>query len=405
LCASLCAQEPPPTDLAGRPFFITKTWIVGGVGDWDYMAMDPVARRLFIAHGAAVQVIDVALGTVAGTISGLRQAHSVVLDQEGVFGYITDGPAADVKVFDRRSLQVVARIPTGPAPRAAALDAQTKLLFVIGSQALQVKAPGSADARSAQARPGATSPATVVTVIDTEARKQLAQIALTGYLGFAQADGNGQVYVTVSDRNQILRIDAQAIGSALQRMQRMSSSSPQSTAPEKTSDRALVLDWTNDANPAPPTEVRPRSLFLGGDCKEPRALAIDAAHRRLFASCANRNMVVVNGDNGQTVASVPIGPDSGGIAYDAERGLIFSANGGGDGSLTIVRQDVTDSYSVIQILPTRQRAKTIAVNSSNGEVYLASVIYGADLTRPPVNGAPVKLNAVDSSFQVLVVGN
>jgi DNA-binding beta-propeller fold protein YncE len=244
-----------------------------------------------------------------------------------------------------------------------------------------------------------------MTVIDTEARKQLAQIALTGILGFAQADGSGQVYVTESDRNQILRVDAQAIGSALERMQRTPSSPQQPATPEKTSDGALVLDWTNDANPGPQAEVRPRALFLGGDCREPRALAIDAAHRRLFASCANRNMAVINGDTGQAVASIPIGPDSGGIAYDANRGLIFSANGGGDGSLTIVRQDVTDSYSVIQILPTRQKARTIAVNSSSGEVYLATVIYGADLNRPPVSGAPLKLNAVDSSFQVLVVGN
>ena len=359
---------------------------------------------------ALVAGFRVAAGALAGTITGLRQPHSIVFDREGTFGYITDGPAADVKVFDRRSLQVVARIPTGPSPRAAALDAQTRLLFVIGSQPLQVRSPGAADFRSATGgsapqRSGPANTATVVTVIDTESRKQLAEIALTGNLGFAEADGNGQVYVTVSDRNQVLRLDAEAIGSTLQRMSGMTTSTQKPAAPEKTSDGAPILDWTNDANPGPPAEVRPRVFSLGNDCREPRALAVDAAHRRLFASCSNMKLAVMNGDTGQAVTSIPIGVDSGGIAYDANRGLIFSANGGGDGSLTIIRQDVTDSYSVIQILPTRQRARTLAVNSSTGEVYLAAVIYGADLSRPPVNGAPLKLSAVDSSFQVLVVGN
>jgi DNA-binding beta-propeller fold protein YncE len=116
-------------------------------------------------------------------------------------------------------------------------------------------------------------------------------------------------------------------------------------------------------------------------------------------------MVVLNSGNGQMIATLPIGPGADAIGYDPDRGLIFTANGGSDGSLTIIRQDVTDTYSVIQILPTRQNARTLAIDPSNGEVYLAAVIYGAELNRPPINGAPLKMSAIDSSFQVLVVGN
>jgi DNA-binding beta-propeller fold protein YncE len=117
-------------------------------------------------------------------------------------------------------------------------------------------------------------------------------------------------------------------------------------------------------------------------------------------------MIVLNADTGEAVSSVPIGPGADAVGYDSDRGLIFSANGGGDGSLTVIRQNVTDTYSVIQILPTRQRARTLAINSSTGEVYLATAIYGFPLDRPPVNGVgTLKMNSVDSSFQVLVVGN
>lgn len=81
--AQLSPVPPPSTALPGHPFFITKAWIVGGVGDWDYMTMDPSANQLFIAHGPSVQVVDVESGALAGVVRGLRQAHTVVLDQEG----------------------------------------------------------------------------------------------------------------------------------------------------------------------------------------------------------------------------------------------------------------------------------------------------------------------------------
>ena len=57
-----------------------------------------------------------------------------------------------------------------------------------------------------------------MTIIDTERRVALAQILLPGSLGFAQADGNGRIYITVSDRSQILRLDAEAMGSEVQRI-------------------------------------------------------------------------------------------------------------------------------------------------------------------------------------------
>jgi DNA-binding beta-propeller fold protein YncE len=116
-------------------------------------------------------------------------------------------------------------------------------------------------------------------------------------------------------------------------------------------------------------------------------------------------MVVLNAADGQVISVLPIGPGADTIGYDPDRGLIFTANGGSDGSLTIIRQDVTDTYSVIQILPTRQNARTLAIDPASGEVYLATVLYGAELNRPPINGAPLNITAVDSSFQVLVVGN
>jgi DNA-binding beta-propeller fold protein YncE len=417
---------PPPTATPSHPFFITKTWVIGGVGDWDYLTMDPTARELFIAHGPIVQVVDVDSGTVAGAVRGFRQAHAVLLDTQGVYGYVTDGQADVVRVFDRRSFQVVATIPTGPAPRSMALDAASGLLFVVGGQpssATPVAQPGqsgSSASRAAAARPPRATPhgtQSSITVVDIGRRMQLAQLVVPGELGFAQADSEGHVYVTVRDSNQIMRMDAQAVGNALHRIidaaskpankPAISSRAGVSQSTNTRTDKTLVLDWYRGAAINPPPEALPYAISLGSSCEGPRSMAIDPTHARLFAACSNFKMVVIDPQTAAVIATLPIGPGPDAVAYDANRGLIFTANGAGDGSLTIIRQDVTDTYSVIQTLPTRQHARTLAVDPSSGNIYLTSVLYGADMNTPMTNGrpAPLKVSRVDSSFPVLVVGN
>lgn len=231
--AQLSPVPPPSTALPAHPFFITKTWYVGGAGDWDYLTIDPAANQLFIAHGTEVQVVDVESGTLAGAVSHIREAHAIVLDAEGAYGYVSDGPADMVRVFDRRTFQVVASIPTGPSPRSMALDPSSGYLFVVGAlqvtgnQAVSGNQPpvprNNPPARGANQRPSAPTPSahgpeSTLTVIDVEQRVQLGQVILPGVLGFAQGDGNGQIYITVSDRNQIIRLDAQAVGAAVHRI-------------------------------------------------------------------------------------------------------------------------------------------------------------------------------------------
>ena len=422
----LTPVPPPPTATPSRPFFITNSWVIGGVGDWDYLTMDPTSRQLFIAHGPVVQVVDVDSGTVAGTVRGFRQAHAVLLDAQGVYGYATDGQADMVRVFDRRSYQVVASIPTGPAPRSMALDAPSGLLFVVGGQPTRTtSAPQSPQSRFSAARTAAPRPAAVatpqgtessVTVIDLGTRTQLAQLVVRGELGYAQSDGDGRVYMTVRDSDQIIRMDAQAIGNALHRIIGSTRTGAQDTRAtqssavqknERASDKPPILEWYPGAATNPPAEALPSAITLGSTCEGPRALAIDTNHVRLFAACSNFRLAVIDPQRAAIIATLPIGPGPDAVAYDANRGLIFTANGAGDGSLTIIRQTVTDTYSVIQTLPTRQHARTLAIDPSNGNVYLTSVLYGADMNTPMTNGrpAPLKVSRVDSSFQVLVVGN
>ncbi len=258
--SSVMAQTPQATDLPGRPFFIKKTWRIGGEGNWDYLTLDPVALQLYIAHSHAVQVVDVNAGSVSGEVTGLREAHGIALDSDGQFGYVSDGPANEVKVFDRRSLELVASIPTGKNPRAVVFEPASRLVFVVCPDIAQESvAPRHTGNGQHVIDPSVKS---TVTVIDAQTRTRLADLMLPGRLGFAQTDGNGMVYVNITDRNQIAYFNAQDFDSRLKRL--AEKAEPDGSKP-KAGDPVLTIDWSStasahDAAQEPPPIPSPLAL-------------------------------------------------------------------------------------------------------------------------------------------------
>lgn len=134
---------------------------------------------------------------------------------------------------------------------------------------------------------------------------------------------------------------------------------------------------------------------------EPTGLAIDTAHHRLFAACGNRQLVVLDTDNGRVVATSAIGLDPDGAAFDSIRGRVYTSNR--DGTLTVLHQDTPDRYRLLQNVPTEPGARTLALDAVSGRVYLAAAKFGpapAATDAVPEPRAPM----LPESFVVLVVG-
>ncbi|MFP5237022.1 MAG: YncE family protein [Acidobacteriota bacterium] len=410
------APIPMAGELPGRPFAIQKNWVIGGNGDWGYLTLDTAAGQLFVAHASTVQVVDLSTGSVAGTVTGLRDAHAIVLGNGDGYGYVTDGPTDEVKVFDRSTFEVVGSMPTGPQPRALALDPSSGLLLAICGAPTQIS-NAQQNANGARARdarrpspwrryPGAIpqrGPLSSIAIMDPQSRKTLAIVVVAGTLGFAKADGAGHIYVSEESGNQIERFDVQAMANELAKLQDAIRSSAKTKQP--VTRTFLKLDWSGTGPQRPPADVVPFAMRLDGGCQEPRGIAVDSQNYRLFVACANQKMAILNSETGANITTLTIGPGADAIAYDPTRSLIFTANGGGYGSLTVVRQHLTDTYAVIQNLPTLADARTMAVDSSTGSVYLVTTLYGAKLGPPPANGiGKLKMDAISGTFQVLVIG-
>ncbi len=170
--------------LAQQPYRVVDHWKVGGTGGWDYLLADPSAHLLYLTHGPRVEVIDTQTGKAVGAITGMKGTHGVALDPEGAFGYISDGGANAVIVFDRKTFATLASIPAGTNPDGITYEPVTKTVWAFNG-------------RSRNA-----------TVINTRSRTVVATIALPGKPEFPQADGKGHVFDNIEDKNSIVRLDA-----------------------------------------------------------------------------------------------------------------------------------------------------------------------------------------------------
>src|SRR4029079_623308 len=95
-------------------------------------------------------------------------------------------------------------------------------------------------------------------------------------------------------------------------------------------------------------------------CDGPTGIAYDKASDRIFSGC-NRMSVVVDASSGKVVASIPNGTRVDALGWDAAKKLIYIPNGG-EGTVTVARQDAADKYPVVATVPTFAGAKTITVD-------------------------------------------
>jgi YVTN family beta-propeller protein len=175
-----------PSAQAQKTYKILDKWTIGGEGGWDYLLADPTAHRLYVTHGGRVEVIDLATGKSVGAITGLKGTHGIALDDAGKFGYISDGGANAVIVFDRGSLATMASIPAGTNPDGILFEPTTKTVWAFNGRSKDV------------------------TVIDTATRKVIATVPLPGKPEFPTADGKGNVFDNIEDQNLIVRLDAKS---------------------------------------------------------------------------------------------------------------------------------------------------------------------------------------------------
>ena len=103
-------------------------------------------------------------------------------------------------------------------------------------------------------------------------------------------------------------------------------------------------------------------------CGTAQGLSMDAGTRRLFMAC-DKEMVVVNADDGTVVARIPVPSRADMNCYDATTKLVFNPNRA-DSTLSVIHQDSPSKYTLVEKVPTGGGARTCAVDEKTHKVYV-----------------------------------
>ncbi|GAA0584358.1 YncE family protein [Rhizomicrobium electricum] len=165
-----------------------------------------------------------------------------------------------------------------------------------------------------------------ITAIDPRTDTVVATVDAGGGLEFGVSGENGKFYVDGAEKGEIVRIDVK----------------------------------TNKADAHWPMK----------GCIKPHGLAIDRAAMRLFASCANKVMTVVDAANGTLLASLPIGEGTDFAVFDPVRKWAFSANR--DGTLSVIAEKDANTFVALPPVKTAYGARTMAIDPKTGRLFLVT---------------------------------
>jgi len=195
-----------------------------------------------------------------------------------------------------------------------------------------------------------------VTVVDAKTDTVLANVDTGGGMEYAVAGDDGKVYVNGAEKKEIVRIDAKT--------------------------NAIDARW-----PIP-------------GCTSPHGLAIDNAGHRLFVTCVNKVMTVVDTTSGAVAATLPIGQGTDAAAFDPVRKRAFSSNG--DGTLTVVAENGPNSFSVAETVQTRVTGRTMGIDPASGRLFIAAADVDSSAPVPTgPNGRPGRPKLVAGSLKLL----
>lgn len=334
------------TSSAG-PYKLIKTSKVGGEGRWDYLAADPGGRRLYIprlrSNNDRIDVFDLDSLAKVGEITGTINAHGVAIDP-------VSGHAFTSNRGDSRANPKV-------GPSVTMFDTKTlaviKTIDVTGGPDGILYDPASKHVFvESHAQPNLTvinaADGTVITTID-----------LGGTPEQGASDGTGHVYFNLERQNQIAVVDS--------------------------STNTVTAHWDL------------------GDNKGPTGMGLDAKNHVLFACCGGSStMAIVDTNTGKIITTVKTGPDADAGGFNPETMEAFSANA--DSTLTVVKENSPTDFSVEENVPTKQGARSLAIDTKTGNILLCTCEFEAPTTQTDASGRPARPKAVPDSFMILEVG-
>ena len=131
----------------------------------------------------------------------------------------------------------------------------------------------------------------------------------------------------------------------------------------------------------------------------PNGLGFDPKNRRLFSTCGNQKMVIMDAGKGTVLGTADIGKGSHACVFDPSKEYAYSSNG--DGKISVVGEKEKGKLETLGSISTQPGARTMTIDPVTYRLYLSAATpapVAADA--PPTQG---RRNNVPGSFVIIVV--
>lgn len=305
--------------------------------DWDYIKLEPGTARLFIARRKdGLTVFDINTRTVLATVPNSIGANGPLLLPQYNRGYSAMTDGS-VLSFDLSTLKPIDRVKLdeGGLNTASYDPATRRVQVIVGSRKEPASNWYTLDAATGRLLGKKTFPF-----------KKMDEPGI---------DGRGNLYAPVRYDRLMLKLDSQ-------------------TLEEK-------ARWQVDCE---------------------MVVAVEYQHHtdRLLVACRGVKPVflVLDPADGREIARLPIGQNVDGLVVDEARHRIVTSNGN-DSSMTVIRQDGPDSYTLLGNIQTRPQARVMQIDEKTGR--LITVTADATSPAPGADGSASAQVFHANSFTVL----
>ena len=317
---------------------------LGGSGtSWDHIDYDQTKKLVYLSRRTdGLTVVDAKTGKVVATIANAKGTGAVAFAPKLDRGF-TANTDGSTSVFKLSDFSPVDRISFGDNFDGVVYDEATNIL------AYQ-QADNSKEL-----------------LVDAATMKLAATIQVEGdQLERPTLDGKGNLYLPLRDKSTVYKIDLNA--------------------------KKIVAHWD-----------------VSEKCTEPSGADYDAATDRLFLGCRgkqiNPQLVIVNGANGKTVASEPIGRGVDDVIFDPATKLIFTANGL-DANVVVYKEGDGDKYGLSEAFSTRAGMRVMRLDTETKLIYGMTADYTVDPSKKNLVGiSPFYPNKIfPDTFVMLTYG-
>lgn len=332
-----CLASAKP-DSPKQNYSVVKAANVGGDGGFDYLFAEPAERRLYIPRNGTsghLSVFDLDTLEPRGQIAGIR-AGGAVVDPISHHGFSTTKP---ITMWDSRSLDVIKTIAVDGRPDGILFDRYNERIWILS-----------------HIPPYAT-------IIDGKLGTVVGTLDLGGAPEQAVSDNKGTIYINISDKANVARIDA----------------------------KSLRISAHYDVS----------SKASGGS-----GLALDSKNHILFAYYRNPSptVVILDANKGNIITTLPTGTGVDTATFNPVTSEAVSAENAG--SMTFIKEITPTNFVVEQTLQTMAGAKTITLDAQTGHLFTMTARFEpapAD-AMPGPSGRPPRGPMIPGSFTIFMVG-